>query len=148
MLKLRVGDNKVETVFVNFPEPVQQQCNDIDDDENGHMLMKSNLKIIGACLLGNGKGRFVMVSDNLSYTRLIARLLTSLMCGGNTCRMNDGGEGVNVNQGSGLRRKELVRGRESQTVSIFCGMPNASVGWVGGGGGISITVSKEILLPP
>ena len=76
VLKLRVGDNKLETVFVNFPEPVQQQCNDIDDDENGHMLMKSNLKIIGACLLGNGKGRLVMVSDNLSYTRLIARLLT------------------------------------------------------------------------
>jgi len=125
-----VGEKSVECVYVNFPEPPQQRSGD-KDESAGHMLKNENLEIIGRSLLGDGRGRFIFVSDNLSFTRMIARELCNLMCRGNKIKMVDDGDRVDTSESGGLSQLEVVRGRESREVNIFAGNPNASVGWHG-----------------
>ncbi|KAL7544389.1 hypothetical protein ACHAWF_007767 [Thalassiosira exigua] len=90
-LRERVVPRTVRTIFVNHPEPPTQTfattSNEasaggpavMGDDEPAHMLHSQTVLSAARCLEPNGKGRLIIVTDNLIYARLICQTVAQLL---------------------------------------------------------------------
>jgi pentatricopeptide repeat protein len=82
-LRDRVAIGSVKTIFVNHPEPPTQTYNKTSSsaDEPAHMLNSQTISSASRCLEPMGKGMLVVVTDNLTYARLICQLLVRMLRG-------------------------------------------------------------------
>ncbi|KAL3815379.1 hypothetical protein ACHAXA_010984 [Cyclostephanos tholiformis] len=80
-LRDRVAHGSVKTIFVNHPEPPTQTYNITNSsaEEPAHMLNSQTIFSASRCLEPMGKGLLVVVTDNLTYARLICQSLVRLL---------------------------------------------------------------------
>jgi len=118
-LRERVKNGTVQTIFVNHPEPPTQTYNSVIDEEPAHMLNSQTIISATRCLQSNGKGRLIIVTDNLIYARLICQTVVRVLENNNDLVGLQGGEVRD------LRRIESF-GRSS--VHLYEGQPSTSIG--------------------
>lgn len=81
-LRQRIRKGTVDTIFVNHPEPPTQThgVNEADQaDEPAHMLNNKMVISCSQCLLPDGRGRLIIVTDNLLYAQFICRSVSKLL---------------------------------------------------------------------
>lgn len=88
-LRERITPGTVRTVFVNHPEPPTQtyelqshttgNTSNTAGEEPAHMLNSQTILAAARCLEANGKGRLIIVTDNLIYARLICRTMAHIL---------------------------------------------------------------------
>ncbi len=84
-LRDRVEKGVIKTIFVNHPEPPTQTYNDANAtsaEEPAHMLNSQTILSAARCLEPLGRGRLIIVTDNLIYARFICHNLARMISGG------------------------------------------------------------------
>jgi pentatricopeptide repeat protein len=119
-LRDRIQPGTVRTIFCNHPEPPTQTST---DEEQAHMLNSETLMAAARCLELSGKGRIVIVTDNLIYARLLGRTMAKVLASGDAKLV-----GVRPNEVSDIRRIETVSANNGSFVHIFEGKPSSSIG--------------------
>lgn len=130
----RVSSSQCRTIFVNHPEPPTQTYDDDESlDEPAHMLNSANIRLAANCLEGGGKGRLVVVTDNLIYARFLCRTITRVMEDGSLV-------GLHPNEARDLRTVDsFYIGNSSSKLWLYEGKPSSSIGhfdakeWAGKG---------------
>jgi len=121
-LRDRVQPGSVTTIFVNHPEPPTQTYSinggKFGGEEPAHMLNSQTIRFAARCLEPAGKGRLVIVTDNLIYARLICQTLVHTL--------NEGTKfvGLSPDEVRDLRRIESF----GQQIHLFEGKPSSSIG--------------------
>jgi len=118
-LRERVKKDTVQTIFVNHPEPPTQTYNSVTDEEPAHMLNSQTIISATRCLQSNGKGRLIIVTDNLIYARLICQTVVRVLENNN--------ELVGL-QGSEVRDLRRIESFGRSSVHLYEGQPSASIG--------------------
>lgn len=141
LLGKHIHPKSITTVFVNHPEPPTQTFgssssnkshgNDlllesILKSEPAHMLHSSTLIEIGRCLVSNGKGRLVIVTDNRWYARLLCATLQKVMLTYSTSLFDN----VPMNSVKNFFKLDTFnsRGGNCCDVSIYEGKPSEQIG--------------------
>ena len=81
-LRQRIRTGTVDTIFVNHPEPPTQThgVKEADQsDEPAHMLNNKMIVSSAKCLKPDGRGRLIIVTDNLIYAQFICRSVSKLL---------------------------------------------------------------------
>lgn len=81
-LRQRIRTGTVDAIFVNHPEPPTQThgVNEADQsDEPAHMLNNKMVISSAKCLKPDGRGRLIIVTDNLLYAQHICRSVSKLL---------------------------------------------------------------------
>ena len=121
-LRDRVSSSKCRTIFVNHPEPPTQTYDDESSEEPAHMLNSANLRLAANCLEGGGKGRLVVVTDNLIYARFLCRTISRVMVGGSLV-------GLHPSEARDLRTVDsFYIGNSSSKLWLYEGKPSSSIG--------------------
>ncbi|KAL7543043.1 hypothetical protein ACHAXR_012344 [Thalassiosira sp. AJA248-18] len=131
----RVEAGSVNTVFVNHPEPPTQtyafatdngdskgktdNATEINTEEPAHMLNTQTILSAARCLEPHGKGRLVIVTDNLIYARLICHTVVRLL------EEDAKLVGVSPSEVRDLRRIESF---ENPSIHLYEGKPSLSIG--------------------
>ena len=126
-LRDRVPNQSVSTIYVNHPEPPTQSYGSSEKDiktvlsgsEPAHMLNSETLKSAAECLLPNGEGRLVIITDNKWYGMLLCKTFERLLLGKKKL----------LTQIS-LEPRDGFHCAESGMVRLFEGSPNSVVGHV------------------
>ena len=132
-LKNRVEEKSVNVIYCNHPEPPTQDAREGSD--GAHMLNEETLLTAIERLEGDGKGRFIIVSDNLFYCKALCKSLTEIMnaqTGKETQFCND--DNIMASYGSNMRRGEVVTSGRTGSVTMLVGQPGKSLGYVEGSG--------------
>jgi len=126
-LRDRVANQSVSTIYVNHPEPPTQSFGSSEKDikavlsgsEPAHMLNSETLKSAVECLLPNGEGRLVIITDNKWYGMLLCKTFERLLLGSRKLLTQ-----INLEPRDGFQcaRSGMVR--------LFEGSPNSAVGHV------------------
>ena len=119
-LRDRVEKRSVNTIFVNHPEPPTQTYNAVTDEEPAHMLNSQTIIAAARCLEPNGKGRLIIVTDNLIYARLICQTIIQVL------ESNKDLVGLSP-EVRDLRKIESF-GSHSANLHLFEGKPSSSIG--------------------
>ncbi len=134
-LRDRVSGSQCRTIFVNHPEPPTQTYDDESSEEPAHMLNSANIRLAANCLEGEGKGRLVVVTDNLIYARFLCRTITHVMEDGSLV-------GLHPSEARDLRTVDSFHiGNSSSKLWLYEGKPSSSIGhfdakeWAGKGDG-------------
>lgn len=133
-LRDRVSSSQCRTIFVNHPEPPTQTYDDDESSEEpAHMLNSANIKLAANCLEGGGKGRLVVVTDNLIYARFLCRTITRVMEDGSL-------DGLHPSEARDLRTVDsFYVGNSNTKLWLYEGKPSSSIGhfdakeWAGKG---------------
>ena len=120
-LKERIQPETIKTIFVNHPEPPTQTST--TDDEQAHMLNSETIMTAAKCLLQNGEGRIVVVTDNLIYAKLIGHTMAKVL---NQAKLTS----LKPNEVSDLRKIETLSNpnKYGAFVHIYEGKPSLSIG--------------------
>ena len=126
-LRDRVPNQSVSTIYVNHPEPPTQSYGSSERDiktvlsgsEPAHMLNSETLKSAAECLLPNGEGRLVIITDNKWYGVLLCKTLERLLLGNQKLLTQ-----------TNLEPKDGFHCAESGMVRLFEGSPNSAIGHV------------------
>ncbi len=84
-LRDRVEKGLIKTIFVNHPEPPTQTYTDANTnsaEEPAHMLNSQTILSAARCLEPLGRGRLIIVTDNLIYARFICHILARMISEG------------------------------------------------------------------
>jgi len=134
-LRDRVSPGSVKTIFVNHPEPPTQTysvapaggntssnktngAGDKSAEEPAHMLNSQIILSAARCLEANGKGRLIIVSDNLIYARLICNTMV---------RIVEEAKLVGVPPGE-LRDLRRIESFGHSSIHLYEGKPSFSIG--------------------
>ena len=121
-LRDRVSSSQCRTIFVNHPEPPTQTYDSESSEEPAHMLNSDNLRLAANCLEGGGKGRLVIVTDNLIYARFLCRTITRVMADGSLV-------GLHPSEARDLRTVDsFYVGNSSSKLWLYEGKPSSSIG--------------------
>ncbi|KAL7431685.1 hypothetical protein ACHAXM_003833 [Skeletonema potamos] len=121
-LRDRVSPSQCRTIYVNHPEPPTQTYDSESSEEPAHMLNSVNLRLAANCLEGGGKGRLIIVTDNLIYARFLCRTMTRVMADGSLV-------GLHPSQVRDLRTVDsFLVGGSSSKVWLYEGKPSSSIG--------------------
>ena len=122
-LRDRVSSSQCRTIFVNHPEPpTQTYDNESSDEEPAHMLNSANIRLAANCLEGQGKGRLVIVTDNLIYARFLCRTMARVMADGSLV-------GLHPSEVRDLRIVDSFHvGNSSLKLWLYEGKPSSSIG--------------------
>ena len=126
-LRDRVPNQSVSTIYVNHPEPPTQSYGSSERDimtvlagsEPAHMLNSETLKSAAECLLPNGEGRLVIITDNKWYGMLLCKTFERLLLGNHKLL-------TQIN----LEPRDGFHCAESGMVRLFEGSPNSAIGHV------------------
>lgn len=126
-LRDRVPNQSVSTIYVNHPEPPTQSYGSCEMDiktvlsgsEPAHMLNSETLKSAAECLLPNGGGRLVIITDNKWYGMLLCKTFERLLLGNKKIL-------TQIN----LEPRDGFHCAESGMVRLFEGSPNSAIGHV------------------
>jgi len=124
-LRQRIKPGSIQTIFVNHPEPPTQTYDNAStalsantaDEEPAHMLNSQTLLAAAKCLRQDGKGRLIIVTDNLIYARLVSRTMVRIMEDGRL-------KGISTREVGDLRKLETF----GSGVHLFEGKPSISIG--------------------
>ena len=123
-LRDRVKRSQCRTIFVNHPEPpTQTYDSESSEEEPAHMLNSANLRLAANCLEEGGKGRLIVVTDNLIYARFLCRTMTRVMA-------DDGSlVGLHPSQVRDLRTVDSFHvGNSSSKLWLYEGKASSSIG--------------------
>ena len=120
-LKERIHPKTIKTIFVNHPEPPTQTST--NDEEQAHMLNSETILAAAKCLLQNGEGRIVVVTDNLIYAKLIGHTMANVI---DQAKLTS----LKPNEVSDLRKIETSSNpnKYGAFVHIYEGKPSSSIG--------------------
>ena len=129
-LRERVSSSQCRTIFVNHPEPPTQTYDNESPDEPAHMLNSANIRLAANCLEKDGKGRLIIVTDNLIYAKFLCRTMTRVMVDGSLV-------GLHPSQVPDLRTVDsfIVENSRSSKLWLYEGKPSSSIGHFYGNGG-------------
>ena len=114
----RIKEGSVQTIFVNHPEPPTQTYNAAaTDEEPAHMLNSQTITASARCLEPNGKGRLIIVTDNMIYARLICQTVAHVL------KNHKNLIGLPLSEVRDLRRVESFG-----AVHLYEGKPSSSIG--------------------
>ncbi len=121
-LRDRVSSSHCRTIFVNHPEPPTQTYDDDSSEEPAHMLNSTNLRLAANCLEKGGKGRLVVVTDNLIYARFLCRTISRVM-------VDESLVGLHPSEARDLRTVDsFYVGNSSSKLWLYEGKPSSSIG--------------------
>ncbi|KAL7522100.1 hypothetical protein ACHAWX_006782 [Stephanocyclus meneghinianus] len=119
-LREKIRPGTVRTIYANHPEPPTQTST--TDDEQAHMLNAETILAAAKCLEPDGRGRMVIVTDNLIYARLLGRTISKTLDRGKLSV-------AKPNEVSDLRKVESVSvAKNGSFVHIYEGKPSSSIG--------------------
>ena len=129
-LRERVSSSQCRTIFVNHPEPPTQTYDNESSDEPAHMLNSANIRLAANCLEKDGKGRLIIVTDNLIYAKFLCRTMTRVMADGILV-------GLHPSQVPDLRTVDsfIVENSRSSKLWLYEGKPSSSIGHFYGNAG-------------
>lgn len=126
-LRDRVQTGSVSTIFVNHPEPPTQTydaaTNNITTgtgaEEPAHMLNSQIIISAARCLEPKGKGRLIIVTDNVIYARLICRTMIRVL--------EEDTKLVGLSPGE-VRDLRRIESFGQSSIHIYEGKPSLSIG--------------------
>jgi len=135
-LRDRVEPGSVKTIFVNHPEPPTQTYNavttinggsgsktnvasNIITEEPAHMLNSQTILSATRCLEPEGKGRLIIVTDNVIYARLICNTLVRML--------EDDAKLVGLSPGE-VRDLRRIESFGHSSIHLYEGKPSLSIG--------------------
>jgi hypothetical protein len=94
------------------------------------MLNSTNIRLAANCLEKDGKGRLIIVTDNLIYAKFLCRTMTRVMVDGSLV-------GLHPSQVPDLRTVDsfIVENSRSSKLWLYEGKPSSSIGHFYGNGG-------------
>lgn len=123
-LRDRVEEGSTNTIFVNHPEPPTQTYNDENPDnaeEPAHMLNSQTIISAARCLEPLGRGRLIIVTDNLIYARYLCHNLARMISKG-------GLDLLSLCQGEIRDLTQIESFGHHSSINLYEGKPSQSIG--------------------
>ena len=123
-LRDRVEEDSINTIFVNHPEPPTQTYNDahaINAEEPAHMLNSQTIISAARRLEPLGRGRLIIVTDNLIYARYLCHNLATMISKGD----------LDLNslcQGEVRDLTQIESFGQHSSINLYEGKPSQSIG--------------------